>query len=234
VEQAVYDFEERDAIIEATVERLLASAGIDRPPVDPERIARAARINVLDRDLPQRRGQSYRYRGMKSVDLGRADRAERRNFTLAHEIMELELPSTASDKQAKHETAIRGAAALLCPARFFRACLQGTCTTAPFDLFRLKAVFSTASHEVVALRSLDFSEAIITVFDNGRLVNRQTSYPFGIQPVTPQERDAMRRAMRSGEACEETWAGASATAYPIFDNAIKRVILRTTLDPAFL
>lgn len=233
MEHAVYDFEERDAIIEATVERLLASAGIDRPPVDPERIARAARINVLDRDLPQRRGQSYRYRGMKSVDLGRADRAERRNFTLAHEIMELELPSTASDKQAKHETAMRGAAALLCPARFLRACLREA-SAAPFDLFRLKAVFSTASHEVVALRSLDFTEAIITVFDNGRLVNRQTSYPFGIQPVTRQERDLMRRAIRSGDVCEATWPGVFAAAYPIFDNAIKRVILRTTLDPACL
>ncbi|MBN1919074.1 MAG: hypothetical protein JW889_14305 [Verrucomicrobia bacterium] len=230
----MYDFEEREALIEATVERLLMSARIDGPPVDPTRIARAARISVLDRELPQRRGQSYLYRGMKFVDLGKTGRTERRNFTLAHEIMELELPIGFHNKQLKHDIAMRGAAALLCPGRFFRACLREDAGARPFDLLRLKAAFSTASHEVVALRSLDFAEATISVFDNGRLVNRQTSHPFGIQPVTPQERDVMRRAMRSGEICEETWDGASAAAYPIFENGFKRVILRTTLDPACL
>jgi len=226
----VYDFDEREAIIEATVERLLTTARIERPPIDPVRIARAIRINVLDRDLPQRRGQSYVYRGMRFVDIGRTARAERRNFTLAHEIMELELPLAGSDKQLKHEIAMRGAAALLCPARFFRQ----ACTAAPFDLFRLKAAFSTASHEVIALRSLDFAEAIMSVFDNGRLVNRQTSYPFGLQSVTRQERDVVRRAMHSGEVCADTWDGASATAYPVFENDFKRVILRTSLDPVCL
>jgi hypothetical protein len=226
----VYDFDEREAIIEATVERLLAAARIERPPIDPVRIARAMRINVLDRDLPQRRGQSYLYRGMKFVDLGKTGRAERRNFTLAHEIMELELPATIPDKEEKHEVAMRGAAALLCPATFFReACPNGS-----FDLLQLKTTFSTASHEVIAMRSLDFTEATMSVFDNGRLVNRQTSYPFGTQPVTRQERDVVRRAMRSGEVCADTWDGASATAYPVFENDFKRVILRTSLDPVCL
>ena len=222
----MYDFDEREAIIEQTAERLLAAARITEPPVLPERIARALRINVLDRDLPMRRGQSYRYRGMKFVDIGKGARAERRNFTLAHEIMELELPDAIAAKDLRHEIAVRGAAALLCPTPFFRA----ACTPGPFDLFELKATFSTASHEVIALRSLDFAEAIITVFDNGRLKNRQTSHPFGIQPVSPPERELLRRAMRSGKVENETWDAASATAYPVFENDFKRVILHTLLD----
>ena len=222
----MYEFDEREEIIERTVERLLAVARIETPPINPERIARALRINVLDRELPMRRGQSYRYRGMKFVDIGKTDRAERRNFTLAHEIMELELPDTILDKQARHEIAVRGAAALLCPTRFFR----DACASGPFDLFELKAAFTTASHEVVALRSLDFSEAIITVFDNGRLVNRQTSYPFGPQAVSPQERELMRRVVLSGEVERDAWEAISATGYPIFEDKFKRVILQTVLD----
>jgi hypothetical protein len=183
---------------------------------------------VLDRDLPMRRGQSYRYRGMKFVDIGRTDRAERRNFTLAHEIMELELPTAITPKDLRHEIAVRGAAALLCPSRFFR----DACTHGPFDLFELKAAFSTASHEAIALRSLDFLDAVITVFDNGRLVNRQTSYPFGAGPVSPKERDLMKAVTRSGNVQQQAWEGGSATAYPVFENEFKRVIVRTTLDPA--
>ncbi len=222
----MYDFDEREEIIERTVDRLLAAAHVKGPPVRPERIARALKINVLDRDLPMRRGQSYRYRGMKFVDIGRTDRAERRNFTLAHEIMELELPAAITPKDLRHEIAVRGAATLLCPSRFFR----DACTRGPFDLFELKAAFSTASHEAIALRSLDFLEAVITVFDNGRLVNRQTSYPFGPQPVSPEERDLMRRVMASGTVDHDAWEGGSASAYPVFENAFKRVILRTVLD----
>lgn len=226
----MYDFDEREEIIEQTVERLLALARIEAPPISPERIARALKINVLDGPLPMRRGQSYRYRGMKFVDIGKTDRAERRNFTLAHEIMELELPNALDDKELRHEIAIRGAAALLCPTRFFR----DACTANAFDLLELKAAFATASHEVIALRSLDFAEAIVSVFDNGRLVNRQTSYPFGAGPVSPEERDLVKAVMRSGEVQQDAWEGGSATAYPVFENEFKRVIVRTTLDPACL
>jgi hypothetical protein len=222
----VYDFDEREAIIEQTVARLLAAARVERPPVDPEQIARALKINVLDRDLPMRRGQSYRYCGMKFVDIGRTGRAERRNFTLAHEIMELELPETITDKPMRHEIAVRGAAALLCPTPFF----QEACAGDSFDLFDLKEAFSTASHEVIALRSLDFAPAIVTVFDNGRLVNRQTSYPFGSQPVSPQERRLMRRVMRSGRVERDAWDAGSAAGYPVFEKDFRRVILRTVLD----
>jgi len=222
----VYDFDEREAIIERTVERLLDAAQIERPPIHPERIARALRINVLDRDLPMRRGQSYRYRGMKFVDIGKGTRVERRNFTLAHEIMELELPEAITAKDFRHKIAVRGAAALLCPACFFRE----ACAADALDLFGVKVIFSTASHEVVALRSLDFSEAIITIFDNGRLKNRETSYPFGAQPVSPQERELVRQVMRSGEVEPDSWEAASATAYPVFENDFKRVILHTLLD----
>ncbi len=220
----MYGFEERDEIVERTVDRLLAAAGIESPPIDPERIARALRINVLHRDLPMRRGQSYTYRGMKCVDIGKAARSERRNFALAHEILELELPIL--DKQERHEAAIRGAAALLCPSRFFRDASTGE----PFNLTGLKAAFSTASHEVIALRSLDFAGAIITVFDNGHLVSRQTSYPFGVQPVAPEERAVVKAVMRSGTVQHAGWEGASATGYPVFENDFRRVIVRTVLD----
>jgi hypothetical protein len=226
----VYDFDEQQTIIESAVERLLGAAGISQPPVQPARIARAMRINVLDRELPLRRGQSYLYRGMKFVDLARAGRPERRNFALAHEIMELELAGVVPDKEQKHTIALRGAAALLCPAVFFRE----ACTNGSFDLFQLKAVFSTASHEVIALRSLDFAEAIVSVFDNGRLVNRQTSYPFGVQPVAQEEQALVDRVMRSGQVEAHAWEGASATAYPVFEAQFRRIILRTSLDQACL
>jgi hypothetical protein len=222
----VYGFEEQEEIVEQTVDRLLAAGRIVTPPVDPERIARALKINVLDRDLPMRRGQSYRYRGMKCVDIGKAGRAERRNFTLAHEIMELELPILV--KRERHEAAIRGAAALLCPARFFREASKAE----PLNLLNLKAIFRTASHEVIALRSLDFGEATISVFDNGRLVNRQTSYPFGIQPVAAEERALARTVMRSGNVEHAAWNGATATGYPVFEGDFRRVIVRTLLEAA--
>ncbi|HHT9127050.1 MAG TPA: hypothetical protein ACFYD6_14730 [Candidatus Brocadiia bacterium] len=44
-----------------------------------------------------------------------------------------------------------------------------------FDLLELKKIYSTASHEAIAYRMLRFSECVITIFDNGKVIVRKSS-----------------------------------------------------------
>ena len=55
---------------------------------------------------------------------------------------------------------------LLLPVAWFKP----KAVRAGWDLFELKREFSTASHELIARRMLDFEPAVmITVFDHGRI-----------------------------------------------------------------
>jgi hypothetical protein len=114
------DFEEVAAILDGIVEKLLAKCGINKPPVDPKKIADKLGLVYSEADLEGRRGQSYRRQGRQHVDVHRKDRPERINFALAHEIMELELMKVLEDKTQSHRRASLGASFLLMPTRWFR------------------------------------------------------------------------------------------------------------------
>jgi hypothetical protein len=155
------DFEEAAELLDRIVENLLKKCRIDQPPIEPKKIADRLGILYNETDLDGRRGQSFRRRGRQHVEIHHEDRPERKNFALAHEIMELELKKALDDPKEAHRWANLGASFLLMPTPWFREqCFQGG-----FDIALLKKAFSTASWEAVALRTLNFSESIISVVD---------------------------------------------------------------------
>ena len=221
------DFEDVVELLDRVVGDLLAKCGIKHPPVDPKKIADKLGLVYSEADLEGRRGQSYRRQGRQHVDVHRRDRPERINFALAHEIVELELKKVLGDPRECHRRASLGASFLLMPARWFRE----ECLNTEFDIRELKKLFSTASWEAIALRTLNFSEAIITILDEGRVTRRKSSYPFYVpRKLSEEEAEVSERVFRTGKYERKPFSSCEVVGYPVFEEDHRRVILRTTFD----
>lgn len=221
------DYEEISGLLDRFVEGLLAKCQIDHPPVEPRKIADAIGLVYHETKLEGRRGQSYRRNGRQHVEIARKDRPERKNFALAHEIMELELKRALEDPKDAHRWANLSASFLLTPTIWFR----DQCLRTSFDLAKLKKVFSTASWEVIALRTLNFSESIITIVDDGRVTRRKSSYPFYVSKrLSDEEKHVVLDVLQTKKVQRQHFPSCEVTAYPVFEKEHKRVILRTVLD----
>lgn len=221
------DFEEISGLLDKLVEDLLAKCQIDRPPVQPKKIADAIGLVYHETKLEGRRGQSYRHNGRQHVEIHRRDRPERKNFALAHEIMELELKKALNDPKESHRWANLGASFLLTPTAWFR----DQCVQTGFDLAKLKKVFSTASWEVIALRTLNFSESIITIVDDDRVARRKSTYPFYVsRRLSDEENHVVLEVLQTKKVQRQHFPTCDVTGYPVFEKERKRVILRTVLD----
>lgn len=221
------DFEEVVELLDRVVGDLLVRCGIEKPPVDPKKIADKLGLVYSEADLEGRRGQSYRRQGRQHVEVQRRDRPERINFALAHEIVELELKKVLDDPRECHRRANLGASFLLMPTRWFRE----ECLNAQFDIGELKRVFSTASWEAIALRTLNFSQAIITIVDEERVTRRKSSYPFYMsRKLSEEEAELSEKVFRTGEPQKQSFPSCEVVGYPVFEKERRRVILRTTFD----
>jgi len=221
------DFEEVAGLLDTIVRELLTACGIDHPPVHPKNIADKLGLVYSEAELRGRRGQSFRRRGYQHVEVHRRDRPERKNFALAHEIMELQLKKVLDDPTQCHRRASLGASFLLMPAPWFRE----ECLRSRFDIAELKKVFSTASWEAVALRTLNFSEAIITILDDGRVTRRKSSYPYYVpRKLSQEEREVAEQVVRTGTSRKQPFPSCEVAGYPVFEDERRRVILRTTFD----
>jgi len=221
------DFEEASELLNRIVEDLLATCEIDRPPVEPRKIADTLGLVYDETELEGRRGQSFRRYGRQHVEIHRKDRPERKNFALAHEIVELELKKVLEDHRESHRWANLGASFLLMPTPWFRE----ECFKTGFDIAKLKKVFSTASWEAISLRTLNFSEAVITIVDNGHVTRRKSSYPFYVpKKLSDEEKQLVAEVLRTGKVQRRYFPSCDVIGYPVFEKEHKRVILRTTLD----
>ncbi len=223
----VYDFDEIKKTIEETVERLLKTCQVKSPPVDPNKIAKKTGFVYTEMDIAGRRGQAWQSKGRKYIDVDKNSRAERKNFTLAHEILEHELPKEIIDKRERHKIALFGAPYLLMPTTWFAPACQQT----SFDISKLKKIFATVSYEAIALRTLNFSEAVITVYDNGKVTNRQSSCSFFVSKrLTDEEKQVINEVLKTGKFSQRILDAGEIRAYPVFEGKFKRVILRTVFD----
>ncbi len=221
------DFEEVTQLLDRIVESLLEECGIRQPPVDPKKIADKLGLVLSEAQLAGRRGQSYRRQGKQHVEIHREDRPERKNFALAHEIVELELKKVLEEPRECHRWANLGASFLLMPTPWFRE----KCQASGFDIAELKTVFSTASWEAVGLRTLNFSESIVTIVDDDRVTRRKSSYPFYIsKKLSDEERGVVRKVLQTGNVEKQHFASCEVVGYPVFEKEQRRVILRTILD----
>ena len=167
----IYDYEDTIAVIEKLVQKMIDESGISAPPVNPFKIAKKLKIPCTESVIHGRRGQNFILNGYRIIDINKEDRIERKCFTLAHELIEVILHDRFKDKDERHDIAMLGAPYLLMPTDWFRK----ACAETKFDIFLLKRIFTTASHEAIAIRTLSFAPAVITIIDNNKVTNRKSS-----------------------------------------------------------
>lgn len=221
------DFEQALDQAEKIIDEMLSDCSITAPPIDVRELGKMRGMAVSENVLEGRRGQNFKFRGRKYVEVDSRDRRVRQNFTLAHEILEVEFESITSNPSEKHKLAMLATPFLLMPSKWFNP----ACLTHDFDLIEIKNIFDTASYEAVALRMLHVEPGVITVCDNGKITNRKTSYEFHIpKKLFPAEEEAIGNALESKAKSAAADDGISTTAYPIIEKKFERVILRTLFD----
>ena len=234
--------EELAATLDATALDILADAGVARPPIDVFQVAESLEITVALDEHQQGRARlvrlaDYRRRDSHPTILLRPEpRAERRQWALAHELGEcfawrvfsaLGVDPRETPVGSREAVASQLAGRLLLP----RAWLADDGPTLDWDLFALKAVYATASHELIARRMLDFSAPIIvTIFDHERVTMRRSNVRGRVPPSSELELECWEESRRTNRSCELCEGLRRVRAWPVHEPDWKREILRTDLE----
>ena len=231
--------DELSTALDTVAERAILALGQDGPPVNALVLARALGLAIAWDERQAGRGRIVRLgefvgdRARGSILLRPDPRRERLQWAIAHEIGELcavevfdELRIDPRDAPpgTRETIANQLAGRLLLPRDWFAAAGE----ECGWDLAELKRRFSTASHELIARRMLDFSPQVaITIFDHGRRTFRRGNLPGRLPPLVPLEQAAWRGAHELGEVTLESDHRLSVQAWPVHEPEWKREILRS-------
>jgi Zn-dependent peptidase ImmA (M78 family) len=238
--------EELAKAIDDCAEELLVEAGIDRPPVDTVAMAQRLGLIIARDGQSEVRGRFVRMRhpggvGRGTIFLAEEPRPERRQWAVAHEIGEyaahrvfgmLGVDAEELVTVERERMANQLANAILLPHAWFRA--DGYAVD--WDLFELKQVYTTSSHELIARRMLSMSPAvIISLFDQGKLVWRKSNVLRRPPLLVPAEQDTWQVAHTDNQPtqyeCYDLPDGLrDIRCWPVHETEWKREILRTSLD----
>ena len=236
--------------VHEVVAAILSDLGIARPPIDARLVAKRLGFRIHQRS-DELAGMGFRGYKMNEdpnseqtpgiagcIYVDQLDRPERVQWITAHEIGELVLPGRVGDEISSDAIQLERACdefatELLLPRDwFFEHCRQ-----VRFDLLELKAIFSTASHEVIAKRMLAHHEpCVISIFDQDRRPRRFSNLGYSMPPVSFADGVIQRTVRTTGEAIRETRqttaGGMEVAGWPVHDKETgwKREILRTTYD----
>ncbi len=238
--------DEFTAALDACAAEVLWEAGVEAPPVDAWFVAEELGLVVArDYAMPYR-GRFARLAdcrgdggGQGTIVVGVAERPEREQWTLAHEIGEsiayrvfgrLGVSFDEALPTARELVANRLASALLLPRRWFAADGRDL----DWDLVELKDRYNTASHELIARRMLEMRPPIvITVCDLGRVHWRRSSVAAHPPELLPEERAIWREAHQTGLPAFETLDGESGLesvrCWPVHEPGWKREIIRSEI-----
>lgn len=234
--------EQMAAALDACVETVLREAEMARPPVDTLELARRLGLEVACHATMDERARFVRLgaAGAGTILLADDPRPERRQWAVAHEIgesvahrvfAELGVGLTDVPAGAREQVANKLASCLLLPARWFVA--DGR--AAEWDLFALKEAYRTASHELIARRTLELGPpAIVTLFDQGRPRWRKANAVAKTTPLAPVESQTWRQTLESGRPASYDCADlpesiASVRCWPVHEPQWRREFLRTEL-----
>ena len=235
--------QELSAALDRVASKVLEEAGVDTPPVDAFAVAQSLGFAVAWDDRQTGRARLLRLADddgppRASIMLRSDPRQERRQFAVAHEIGEAfahrvftQLGVAPAEVQpvAREQVANYLAGRLLLPSAWF----EHAAIECSWDLPALKRSFSTASHELIARRMLDFPPpVIITVVDAGRVTFRRTNVPGRAPPVCEAERQCQRQSNDSGQPSDTSTPAMTIRAWPIHEPTWRREILRTDLHDA--
>ncbi|QDU62569.1 hypothetical protein Pan216_34360 [Planctomycetes bacterium Pan216] len=223
--------------LQEQVAHMLDGAGIERPPVDASLVAKGLGMDIcLDR-RQRTRGRLVEVKGKPTVFVRPEPRAERTQWTVAHEIGEWMIPKCFDDEldetwlwDEREELANRFATLLLVPTGWwnFDTRMVGC------DLLELKRMYETASYELLAGRLLDLDPpTVISIFDHGTLRRRLSNLESASTASFPLERELQRQVHDSGVPAAREGEGIRVQAWPIHEPGWKREILRTVLEEAW-
>lgn len=242
--------DELAAALELCASELLWEAGVARPPVDTFAVAGRLGLLVAEDAGLSVRGRYARLQGA-SLDeageggavgvilLGHEERRERRHWSVAHEIGEavaqrvferLGVTPDEAPPSAREQVANGLASRLLLPRRWFAQ--DGA--KRDWDLRELKTLYETASHELIARRTLELitSPAIVTILDHGEVTWRRTNFGRRAPEMLPEE-FAVWRECHEDAIPTETRPRASAAqrvrAWPVHEPGWRREILLAEL-----
>jgi Zn-dependent peptidase ImmA (M78 family) len=234
--------EELAAGLDRVVHQILEKVAIQTPPVNAFVVAKALGISVAMDDRQDGRARYVRLTdrrcdaGRPTVLLKPEPRAERRQWALAHEIGEhvachvfatwgvdpAEMPPNARETVANHL-----ATRLLLPTDWFLA--DGK--TCQWDLLALKAIYRTASHELIARRMLECRlPVIISIFDHSKLSFRGSNMPGRVPPPSPQELECWHAVHRGNQREWTSGRAGTIRGWSIHEPGWKREILRVEID----
>lgn len=234
--------EELAAGLDAIAMKLLVEAGVERPPVDAFRLARALGITVAldDRQLGRARyvrlGGHRAARPQATILLRPEPRPERKQWAVAHEIGEhaaagafraLGVDPREALPNSREVVAGQLAGRILLPAPWFAA----DAADCGWDLLELKARYATASHELIARRMLECRPpVIITIFDHGRLSFRRGNFPGRAPPPSEAEMQCWHVVHEGNQPEQASDGPRTIQAWPVHEEGWKREILRTEVD----
>lgn len=213
-------------LVENEANALLKRLNITAPPVDAFTFASALNLVVHRDPSLNTRGYSRRRWGIETITVGSKNpgKSERKHFTIAHEIGEVLLAGRIEQRFLEDACNLM-AVSLLLPIEWFRRDAEAM----DFDLFALKGRYSTASHEVIAYRMLDVRPLIVSIFDNGLLYRRKSSYTTPVRwarQVSPLEMECMRAVSEKAERVSLYSDEMNVSGWPIFREGWERVILK--------
>ncbi len=226
-------FELAVGVVDELVVEALSAAGIEAPPVDAVEVAHGMGLEVkIHRDQVER-GRVVHNAGMTTIVCRPEPRPERYHWTVAHEIGEYMIAHSADrwsgdvlvlDGAVREWLANCFATHLLTPREWFLA----DCRFLDFDLWDLKQHYLTASHEVIALRTLESDiPAVVTIFDNGKQSKRLGNLCYRVPNLSSAERSCWMRAAQTGHVQTQTTEEARIRVWPIHEGGWKREIVRT-------
>ena len=227
--------------LDRVAEEILAEAGVRSPPVDALAIARMLGITVALDDRQEGRARYVRLgdrlsgRPAATILLRPEPRHERRHWAVAHEIGEHAAHRVFARWGADPREAVNAreqvanclAGRLLLPTQWFAA--DGA--ACQWDLFALKARYSTASHELIARRMLECRPAVvISIFDQQRLSFRRSNVSGRVPPPSRAEIECWN-GVRERRGPLRTRQGSSRVqGWPLHEEGWQREILRMEVE----
>lgn len=203
--------------LEGAILRILREAGIEKPPVEVERVLRFLDLDDIcwssDQQVKQVALIHSENKGKYRILVPTNYPAERLPFTLAHECVEY--IALREGLKPVHWKINQSAAELLLPTAWVRQCISDE----GFDLFALRRRFFTASLETCALKMLGLatSPCILTVADRKGMRRRSYARKALERPISHLEEEVLAEAFRGIDIVERVEGGLRCSAFPVPD-----------------
>lgn len=236
--------EQLQRTVDSLVADLFDEVQLPFPPVDAFELSQRLGLTVAHDPGSANRGRFVRLAGhdfgQGTVILADDPRHERQQWALAHEIGEtqvfrllerLGVPLMGLAAGVREQLASLLAQALLLPRKSFLSYGDSL----DWDLLEMKAIFPTASHELIARRMLEMpTGVIITLFDQGTLVWRKGNCgrPCSLSSAERRTWQTVRATAKSTQFEQGSLpvGVVDIRCWPVYESQWKREILRTELD----